>query len=473
MTIHRPITAIVGFCLLGQSVAQSIEQAFGGIGNNSVQVIFDDTLADRILLGGGFTELNGSNVSVGIVSTDHVQVESFGCGIEWDCISPLGQAGSFAKVRSVAFHDGSLFIGGDFTLADWTLVNFIARWDGTAWLSLGTGTDGPVWGLKSCPDGLYVAGWFNYADTVEARGLARWDGTQWHSVHNLPLWNNNVNGVYDVAVYNGTVYIGGNFSNGSNINDFAYFDGNQWVSPGGGLLGTFSQVNHLRVHDSLLYIIGSFADSPPNGVAANPGSGIVTWNGSTFAELGGGTSGSSNAAVIDATWINDTLYALGRFNMIGGVPCSRLAYWDGLHWCCMTPQGFWSQGEPVSIGTWRDSLYLGGNFIEAGGDQIYRIAKWIGGSQADTCQVITGISENLNATNQLLAWPNPVLDVLHLNNTLPAYITITDAIGRQVMTVQVPARGLVPVEALASGCYVLHLRSAQQQPLGVMRFAKE
>ena len=39
---------------------------------------------------------------------------------------------------------GELIAGGDFSSAGGVAANHIARWDGTAWSPLGTGTDGPV-----------------------------------------------------------------------------------------------------------------------------------------------------------------------------------------------------------------------------------------------------------------------------------------------------------------------------------------
>lgn len=462
--------------VLCRSAGAQVAPLLNGIEGNAVTVLYADTLSDRLMVGGGFTYIDGVQISPYAVAWNGTNWSNMGCGFDWDCVTPTAIGGSPNRMSVFQTWNGNLFAGGPFQRADGDTANFIARWDGSAWNPLANGTDGPVHGIKSYSDGLYVAGWFNYADTVEARGLARWDGTQWHSVHDLPLWNNNVNGIYDVAVYNSTVYVGGNFSNGTTINDFAYYDGNQWVSPNNlGLLGAFSQVNHLRVHDSLLYIIGSFSDTPPNGVASNPGSGIVTWNGTSFNDLGGGSSYSQNPTIIDATWLNDTLYALGRFDVIGGVPCSRLAYWDGTHWCCMTAQGFWptGMGEPVSIGTWRDSLYLGGNFIEAGGVTINRIGKWIGGNAADTCSAIVGVPEQPPTINHMFLWPNPARDQLHLANTSEAFVTISDALGGQVVAQSVHQQATISIIDLAPGCYMLQLQTAQHQLLGSARFFVE
>ena len=73
----------------------------------------------------------------------------------------------------------------------------------------------------------------------------------------------------------------------------------------------------------------------------------------------------------------------------------------------------------------------------------------------------------------LLLYPNPAQNLLHLNNPTQAQATITDPTGRQVLTTTIPANGTLPVGTLASGCYILHLRTAQQRMLAVTRFTKE
>ncbi|MFZ1689345.1 MAG: T9SS type A sorting domain-containing protein [Flavobacteriales bacterium] len=74
---------------------------------------------------------------------------------------------------------------------------------------------------------------------------------------------------------------------------------------------------------------------------------------------------------------------------------------------------------------------------------------------------------------ELDLYPNPAQDQLNLSNAWPGFVTITDAVGRSVMSMSVTAHGVLSVGALASGCYVLHLRDASQHSLGALRFLKE
>ena len=78
------------------------------------------------------------------------------------------------------FDDGSgsaLYAGGNFT----EVGSGIAKWDGTFWKPLGTGTDASVYALIVFDDGtgdaLYAGGSFITAGGVNALRIAKWNGT--------------------------------------------------------------------------------------------------------------------------------------------------------------------------------------------------------------------------------------------------------------------------------------------------------
>ena len=81
------------------------------------------------------------------------------------------------SVIALAFGpDGSLYAGGDFTTAGEVDANFIARWDHSHWLTLGSGMDSNVNTLAFGLDGsLYAGGWFTTAGGVATNYIARWD----------------------------------------------------------------------------------------------------------------------------------------------------------------------------------------------------------------------------------------------------------------------------------------------------------
>jgi hypothetical protein len=62
-------------------------------------------------------------------------------------------------------------------------VNGIARWNGTTWSALGTGTNGDVLALLIRPNGdLIAAGNFTVAGGVSAGRIAKWNGASWTQV---------------------------------------------------------------------------------------------------------------------------------------------------------------------------------------------------------------------------------------------------------------------------------------------------
>ena len=61
-------------------------------------------------------------------------------GSTWHALSD----GTNGPVAALTVHDGTLIVGGSFTQAGTTAVNYIASWDGAVWDTLAAGFDGPV-----------------------------------------------------------------------------------------------------------------------------------------------------------------------------------------------------------------------------------------------------------------------------------------------------------------------------------------
>jgi hypothetical protein len=118
-----------------------------------------------------------------------------GCIARWDGISwsPLGtglsttSASVSASVKCITqLPNGDLVVGGRFTHAGGASANNIARWDGVAWSSFGTGvtgTDAEVYAMTTLSNGsIVVGGWFTAAGGVAAGNVARWNGASWSAL---------------------------------------------------------------------------------------------------------------------------------------------------------------------------------------------------------------------------------------------------------------------------------------------------
>lgn len=471
-------------CAQSPSLFESIGSGvhYGG----GIVCFLEDQIQD-VLYMGGTSYYAGGVVSPGIFKWDGVEYHAVGCGFNWDCESQLGGVASPNPVFSLAMWNGELYAGG--YLVTWSgeyQLNGIARWDGVQWnplaggLSLGQGNG--VKRLRSMPDGLYVTGVFTHADdTLEVNGLARWDGEQWHKVYDLPKFSSgsSPNIINDVAWYDGKIWIGGNFA-GSGVSDLAFYDGTEWTTVGNGLLGVFSTVNVLYVRDGLLYIGGSFADYPPHGHPDNPGSGIVAWDGEQWRDFAGGTRGSANAAVLDLHWIRDTLFVVGHFQLIGGVPTDRLAYWDhdAQRWCGLVPPNYFYPSI-VALGSYRDTLVVGGSFVVAGPDSINRVARWVGQDYVDSCGVALGLDvDHAVGSNGLQVWPNPSSGLLHIDDGWQGggVLLVYDGLGRVVHEQVLPIAGggplVLDLTAWAPGTYLARVLRNNGQ-VAMARFVRE
>lgn len=474
--MRRTCVTLLAAGLLGSNQAQLVEEMGGGVGLQGITTLNLVEEDNALYLAGSFAWANNVAVSPGILRWDADGFHSLGCGMEWDCITPVSQAGLGISSYSVAKWNGDIYLGGTISFTrDGTTYNGIMRWDGEQWHALRTGTDGSVKSLKVIDDQLIVAGWFTYADTVLANGLARWDGEQWHRVLDVPAMyvGDGPNMIQDVEKYQGEWYLGGNHS----MRRLVKWNGTEWQIVGGGFTGPFSQVNKLRVFDGRLYVGGAFSRCPEHaGVPTNPGSGIVAWDGNAWDDLGGGTCGSGNGTVNGMAWWNGELYACGIFDHMGGQEGHRLAKWNGEQWCMLVPPGFFANGGPNSLAVYNDSLYIGGAFISAGGEPMDSFVKWIGADYTYACGALNSVEERTGQGEALLVLPNPVDNVLYLR--APEWAkgntryTIHDATGRLCMQGAQAAQQSLKVGHLASGSYTIRLSDTTGTHQAVARFMR-
>jgi cysteine-rich repeat protein len=259
-------------------------------------------------------------------------------------------------VRALAvFDDGdgpALYAGGGFTTAGGVPANSIARWDGSNWSALGSGTNSTVLALAVFDAGsgpaLYAGGGFTIAGGLPANRIARWDGSSWSA-----LASGVGNSVHALAVFN---------------------DG---AGPA-------------------LYAGGIFTTA--GGVPANR---IAKWDGSSWSALGSGMQGTG---VVALTAFDDgggpALYAGGHFDHAGGVPASFIAQWDGSSWLALrSAVNHAVYALAVSDdGDGGPTLYAGGYFTTAGGFPADRIASWTCEAPSGACLMngsCSDISENL------------------------------------------------------------------------------
>jgi hypothetical protein len=291
----------------------------GGVdGNVHALLVHDDGSGPALFVGGDFVTAGGATVN-GIAKWD---------GAGW---SELDRGLTLGGVRALAVHNGALFAGGTFLVAGGQFgsipVNRIARWNGTAWSSLGSGVNTPggiVKTLISYDDGngprLFAGGVFSSVGWVPVTSIAKWNGSSWVKVGddfpNAPV------SIDAFAVYGGSLHVGGDFDQaGGGIwsGRLARWNGTSWLVAGNGSSqSAFNEsVLSLAVHDdgtgAKLYVGGN--------------AGMMRWNGSSWSALGGGALGSVLAMTTFDDGSGPSFFAAGQVFSFVGAGDSFLGEW--------------------------------------------------------------------------------------------------------------------------------------------------
>ncbi len=377
--------------------SQSNWEGFGqGVSTGEIKCFYEDTLNDRLIIGGVF-------ISIDTFQNNGLAVWD---GEKWDCFSEGISLGG--QVFSIIEYLDTLYVAGWFnSIGGNTSIRNIAKWDGNNWSSIGFNTDDLlIRNMRVINNELYIIGSFDSINNIAANGLAKYNGVEWTNVYDLPRFDtvyNNPNLLSDVAYYKGELYVGGNFYNPDfTIMDITKYNGSEWVDVGGGMFGGMSNVDRLLVYENELIVAGGFYQSD-----GNTGNFIQKWDSFQWYEMGNlaglNNNYNSNAAVKEMKIHNGELYIGGVFAYAGDVPIQGIAKWDGEKWC-----GFGGDfGLNVySLGFYRDTLFVGcGNYVDS--IQVNRLVRWVGGNYIDTCSMPQNVFEIENERDEIVVYPNP------------------------------------------------------------------
>src|SRR5579862_4907822 len=171
-----------------------------GTANGLVNASVADTNGN-VYVGGTFTII-GTSFANGIAKWNGTNWSSLGSGINGGAVTCLALDSS-----------GNLYAGGYFTNAGGLSANYVAKWNGTNWSTLNSGisgggndSDGPYLSALACDTlgNLYAGGDFTTAGGVTANSIAKWNGSAWTSL------GSGMNGQVNSLVFNsGNLYAGG------------------------------------------------------------------------------------------------------------------------------------------------------------------------------------------------------------------------------------------------------------------------
>jgi hypothetical protein len=302
---------------------------------------------------------------------------------KWDgtAWSPLG-SGVNKQVNTLLAEGDHLYVGGTFATAGGVTVNKLARWNGSTWSALGTGfSTGPtdaVNALTQIEDQLYAGGYFTAADGQPANALARWNGTTWTAVgEGVAGFIGGVSfrgTVSALAAASGQLHVGGSFNQAGNreISNAAVWHQGRWQGLGLGLSGPAYAV---RRTDAGVLVGGMFARA-----GSVPANSIARWVGEDWSPLGGGVQQNTLPGQVHAIATQGTnVFVGGVFNRAGTADALNIARWNGSEWSPLG-SGIGGPGALVRALTIAPdgSLYAGGFFSTAGGNAVTHLARWDG-----------------------------------------------------------------------------------------------
>ena len=112
---------------------------------------------------------------------------------------------------AVADGSGNLYIGGDFTVVGDVIANGIAKWNGSSWSALGSGSGrSVVSALAVSGSDLYAGGYFTTAGGSAANNIAKWNGSSWSALGSG--MGGSHPSVSALAVSGSDLYAGGDFT---------------------------------------------------------------------------------------------------------------------------------------------------------------------------------------------------------------------------------------------------------------------
>lgn len=255
---------------------------------------------------------------------------AFKSSAQWTTLCSTGNG----FVDNFEIYNGELYATGFFTNVCSNSVNYLVKWDGTNWLTVGNGFVDAGHHLQTVGNDLFST---IYQPNVDSNWLYKFDGTQFNRFGEGVYLSNAVPGfsqtanLYNVIEYDSSLIVCDEFDRvgNKNLSGIIKWTGSEWDSLGGGLLGNIPGTAPVMYpHDMCIYgndlvVSGNFKFA--GGQIVN---GIARWDGTNWYPFGQGM----NSTVYSICVYNGELYAGGDFTMAGTNSINYIAKWNGSDW---------------------------------------------------------------------------------------------------------------------------------------------
>jgi trimeric autotransporter adhesin len=301
-------------------------------------------VGDSVFVGGDFTEFKGQTAY-------HIALYNSRTGTVQDL--DLGTSG---VVRALAYHEGKLYAGGNFSDAGDESVDGLAVWDGQAWGHIPAASDGTIYDLAIYKGKLVAAGNFTEIDGITVNGIAIYDNGQWKDIENGVRWSDNTGAaVYTLLPKGDSLFVGGSFSRVGDLvtASLALWDGANWQQFDEGL---DAEVSSLAWFEDKLWIGGDFYRERAGGLISKH---LIVWDGQ-FTAAGSGADRYVETMIV----VGDTLYIAGDFLKVNGVKSPGVIRYTNGEFSAV---GGGVYGHVTDIAHSNGRIFAGGAFTRAGG----------------------------------------------------------------------------------------------------------
>lgn len=350
-------------------------------------------------------------------------------GTSWSGLGSGFIYGMNGRVNAIAQDSqGNLYVGGDFRNAGNAFTQYIAKFDGSKWSSLGSGLNQPVHAIAvDSNDHIYVAGSFTFAGNVLVNRIAKWDGSSWSA-----LGDGLNNTVHSLAIDNsGDIYAGGFFetSGGITVHRIAKWNGSSWSSLGNGLEGgvyaiAIDSAGAVYAGGYYLKITGA------TGYKTN----FAKWNGNSWSYVGNASQVFNNDVYSIEIDANGDVFVGGIFTYVDNMNITGIAKWDGSTWS--SP----GDGQPYRISSAVNAMEqddLGNIYVCYDTSLFYamdrKIAKWDGSSWKLLTSGIDNVVRSMKFLNNTLYCGG---DFWFVENTISS--AFFGAFSEQTSSIQLP-----------------------------------
>ncbi|MBX2992954.1 MAG: T9SS type A sorting domain-containing protein, partial [Bacteroidetes bacterium] len=161
-------------------------------------------IGDDLYVGGGFW-------NAGTVPANNIARWSGG---QWSALGSGTEGGQIFALVSVGT---DLYAAGHFTIAGGVNASKVAKWDGNSWSALGSGLNSATYALAAMPNGqggtdLYAGGEFSIAGGDSASKIAKWNGSEWTRL------GTGTSSVVEALYASGSLlYVGGRFETAGGV----------------------------------------------------------------------------------------------------------------------------------------------------------------------------------------------------------------------------------------------------------------